>query len=70
MEIDLTKSGRENQLIKTQIINGKDYSEMKIWWRGYMETYRQEDIYAKKEISDKYGLMPPPPPPPKTIAWF
>lgn len=70
MEIDLSKKGRENQVLNTLIIGGEDLSKLKIWWRNYMETYRQKEIYAKKEISDKYGLVPPPPPPPESKDWF
>lgn len=55
MEIDLSKTGRENQLLNTLIIDGEDMAKMEVWWRSYMETYRQNDAYAKKEIADKYG---------------
>lgn len=70
MEIDLSQNEIENQVLNALIIDGADMSKLKIWWRNYMETYRQKEIYAKKEIADNYGLVPPPPPPPESEDWF
>jgi len=70
MEIDLSKKEREKQVQNTQIIDGKDLGKLKIWWRNYLQTYSQNEIYAKKEIAEKYGLVPPPPPPPESKDWF
>ena len=70
LEIDLSKSGIENQVVKTIIINGKNLEMMKNWWRSYIETYKLEAKYAKKHIADKYELVPPPPPPPASKEWY
>ena len=69
IEIDLTKPTRATQILNTTIITGEDSPQLKAWWRAYMRSY-QDPKYAKKEIADKYGLVPPPPPPPETADWF
>lgn len=69
MELDLTQEGTKNQFVKTKIIKDKDNNDLKDWWRSYMRSYK-EPKYAKKELADKYGMVPPPPPPPETKEWF
>lgn len=68
-EIDLKQIGRKNQILKTTIIRDNDLNDLKIWWRSYMRSYK-DPKYGRKEIADKYGLIPPPPPPPETKEWF
>lgn len=69
VEIDMRKEDWRDQIVSTSIIKDEDTELLKAWWRGYMKSYK-ETKYARKEIADKYGLVPPPPPPPETEEWF
>ncbi len=69
IEIDLKLKERKDQILKTSIIKGTDMDDLKKWWQSYMDSYK-DPKFAKKEIADKYGLIPPPPPPPETEDWF
>jgi len=69
LEINLNKEGIENQITKTTIFKESDQDDLKNWWRNYMRSYG-DPKYAKKEIADKYGLVPPPPPPAQSKDWF
>jgi len=66
--LDLNKE-RGNQIVETEVMKGDDSARLKNWWRSYMMTY-DDPKYTKKEIAEKYGLIPPPPPPPEEKAWF
>lgn len=68
-EIDLKQKESKEQILTTTIIKDKDLEDLKIWWQNYMRSY-SDPKYAKKEIANKYGLVPPPPPPPETKEWF
>lgn len=69
LEIDLRKDGMENRIIKTKIIQGNDTLGLVEWWRTYMMSY-EDAKYARKEIADRYSMVPPPPPPPESKNWL